>query len=124
MLDDSILQPTFIGKLSQMVSLTAMEDHVPMNKLCETAGKLMKVLTQVNLVAVARTQNDEIAQVQENRFLKRQIRDLTKKINSCKELQIELQELNICRIAVRQEANKDTVAIQIVRAISVITTRY
>lgn len=56
MLDDSVLQNIFIGKLPQMVQvyLTAMGDNVPMYNLCDIADKLMKVMIQDNLDASKR----------------------------------------------------------------------
>lgn len=54
-----------------------------MNKLCDTADKLMEVMIQDNLVACARTPSDDIIQIQEqNKLWKRQIGDLTKKKKS------------------------------------------
>lgn len=58
------------------VYLTATGDNVPMYKLCDIADKLI----QDNLVESERIQNNGITQIrEENKFLRRQINDLTEK---------------------------------------------
>lgn len=64
----------------EQVSLMAIGDNVSMNKLCDMADKLMEVMTQDKLIQVCRL-SDDVTQIQEeNKLLKRQIGDLTKKI--------------------------------------------